>query len=238
MWIRLMGMIGALLLMSTLAEAADTAKVFGSVQSARGPVAGAFVIISQELPDLQKEKLATNWKPFVATAKTGSDGAYGFDAVPVGTFSICAQVPGSDLINGCQWSEGVVRVKVAAAGSATAAPITLTQGYLVKIKVEDPQGLAAKAEGRTAKPAMRVGVWGPGRFFHEARETKLDSKGREYELLVPYEVVLSVGATSEKLSIASPDGTEASGLGAIDGTIAKGETRQVYRLVVKGNKAK
>lgn len=181
-----------------------TASIQGSVTDAQNnrPVAGAHVTaIRSELP------------PARQTARTGSDGVFQLSGLPAGTYTICAQVPGSLYLDPCKWTAGPANplakpagLVLAAGQKVTGAAVRLAQGSALTVRLEDPgQVLSQKTkDGRV--PHVAAGVWGTNNLFHPAAPSSADKNGVTYTLAIPKDTPLRFQIVSRDLKLSDSAG--------------------------------
>ncbi len=140
----------ALLILLSYSALCQAAKIQGVVIDDSGkPVAGIYAVATAQS--------ATDHSTY--SSVTNSKGEYSFDALPPGKYSICIQSPGGPQLNNCQWAVAT-QATVAAAQTLGNQAITVTQGGLLKIRLDDPKQLIAHTDD------ILIGIYLPSGLFH------------------------------------------------------------------------
>lgn len=193
-------------------------EVRGTVQADGQPVVGAIVSVHRDAP-LAAGESASPFTPYNAFIETGAEGAYAIAGLPEGTYRVCVQAPGTDLINTCQWasqSDQKIPHVTVRSGETVETPLTMEHGYRLRLTVEDQDGNLRKGKngknGLTGlESALAVGVVGDSGFLQSMRAQGDDGTGPVLELVVPYDRNLELVAQSEAFQLAGADGKKAQG---------------------------
>src|ERR1043166_2576528 len=141
---------------------AQGAVPFGQIQGsiftqANQPIPKAIVVVQQQD--------ASAAPAFEASGVAGPDGSFTFSGVPVGTFLICVQVPGSSYLNPCTWSNNPPSVTLTNRLGGNAGRIRMDEGQLLKVKLNDANKLLQTDEGKVPGAKVLIGVFGPNGLF-------------------------------------------------------------------------
>jgi hypothetical protein len=80
----------------------------------------------------------------------------------------------------------VPTVSLSAAQNSVGLTVIVKRGVAVPIRVEDPNQLLAKNEGTIAGAHLLICVASDALVFHEATLVSTDSKGRDYQMVIPF----------------------------------------------------
>lgn len=168
-----------------------TGTMGGLVVIAAGkPVSGA-IVVAGLVPSGGQDVM-----PLASSVKTGADGRFTIAGLPPGMYNICAQLPGSALVDSCQWRSPASTATVSI-GKASAVPtITMETGHLVKARIDDPQGLLLAHEGKTRGAHLLVGVWSNNGLFVPIPVSNSDAGGRDHQVYVPNDADLQLSVFS------------------------------------------
>ena len=194
-----------------------------------------------QLPDLPKSPVSVQTpslgvSPYSAWAQSGPDGSFSIPNLPAGSYRVCAQSPGSELIEPCAW-EAAPKTLAVAAGQAVAAPaIVLYKGYRLQLHIDDPGGLLAKYEGATAAARLFVGVYTPAGLFFPATAAAKTLNAQDHSVLVPYGTPVRIGISSGFFSVGDETGkplAQMPGAGPVI-QVAKGSVAAPVRFTITG----
>lgn len=147
------------------------------------------------------------------SAIAGPDGSFALSGLARGTYRVCADAPGRELLDPCQWDPSPIPVSIGDRPISGLA-LQLKRGATLSIRVDDNTRALAAAE-KTGKGVLLVGVWSAVGVFHPARITSEDASGRTYSLEVPVGVTARVTVTPSSLGLQDTTGrTFAAGSGA------------------------
>ena len=107
---------------------------------------------------------------------------------------------------------------------------------MLRIRVDDPGQLLAEHEGKTVGAHLLLGVGGAASLFHPARVAATDSKGRDYQILIPFDtpVKLVINSARFQLSDAVGQPVARAATAVIPVTVAAGQQAPAIRLTVTG----
>ncbi len=209
--------------------AATVGQITGKVVDAAGrPVGKALVMINL------RPARGAKFTPFSRIATTAADGSFVVRGVPAGTFEICPQATGSDLLPTCIW-EKAPSVTLQAGTSATAPTITMKQGVHLPIRIDDSTGKVAPQD-KAGLPLM-VDITGAGGLLPvPASVIAQDAKGHDRDVLIPYDTPVSIRIFSKAVALADSKGNavdKAAGV-TIPLTVPAGSTPAKLTFTVKG----
>src|SRR5919108_935320 len=81
-----------------------------------------------------------------ASARIFSDGTFSLPPLLDGTYVICAQTPGTQWLNSCEWGGKGATVSIPSGKASSEVAVTLAKGALVTVRVNDPGQLLAANE--------------------------------------------------------------------------------------------
>jgi hypothetical protein len=163
------------------------------------PIAGALVIISRTFKP--KEVVA----PYSQSVKSASDGSFLAQALPPGSYSYCAQVPGDGYLNGCHWGMPMPSVTLSA-GQKLRAAIRVDKGSTLQVRVLDPGHVALQHSHDRKNPPILMGVWDSRGRFLPVHPAGRDGAGFNYELTVPLDTPLTFHIIAAKLKLSDDAG--------------------------------
>jgi len=170
---------------------AQTAAATGSVVDESGqPVAGAritFAKVSYVLP-------GPNGKPrfgpsSATTVITGSDGSFtNIGSLVAGEYNVCAEGPNTAYLGSCEWGGIVTRTQVGQGQNAVGLSLSLQNGVVLNIHLDDPSGRIKSVPSAGARPAYSnfgIGVISDTGFYKVARLVKVGGGGADFTVTVP-----------------------------------------------------
>jgi len=156
--------------------------------------------------------------PVSQTVTAGADGAFAFQGLPAGTYTVCAQAPASGYLNPCEFATVPLKVTLTAGQKSANNTVGMVAGAILHVRVQDPQQLAVPAAsvkaGSPPSPDISVGVWSmgfPGSRFFPARITGTDSTGLDYQVTIPQDTSLALHVSSRHLKLADAAGAVLTG---------------------------
>jgi hypothetical protein len=195
---------------ATLTQGVEAATITGKViDTTNHPIESAIVTIS--------EGAVSKTTPLTfhgASTQTAADGTFSFTNLDAGTYLLCSQVPHGTLIDPCQWTKSPPLAIVASATATATIMLTMNPGYLLPIRVNDPQNLLSANEGKPPGAHLLIGVSG-GYHFDEALVDSADSAGRNVSLLVPLGAPIAVTVQSNFFKLQDGSGNALSRTNAI-----------------------
>ncbi len=138
-------------------------------------------------------------------ASADASGAFALPSLPVGSYAICASVPGLPYLDPCKWSAGPI--VTVAANATTGYTLALTKGVFLKVRIGDPKHLLPQVkDGPLRAGKLIVGVkFGDG-AYQGAQNTSVAANGRDYQMVVPAGLPLQLWLFSRDVAL-----TDASG---------------------------
>jgi hypothetical protein len=178
------------------AQKPSTGAITGWVRGIDGkPLAGVTVLINAR-PDMVHALSAFN-----AAVVTVSDGSFTIKGVPDGTYSLCPHPPNSKVVAPCSW---IVEPRATVTNGQTvlAQPIQFQAAVDFYVRVNDPKGTRAAAEGRVPGAGMMLAVRAPNGRSFPIPLTARDAAGFDHHLAVPAGANLVFTAMSNAFSLA------------------------------------
>lgn len=182
---------------SWCAGAADTGSLAGTVRTSAGePVRAAVTIHDLTTPR------TTGRTPFDRQFASKSDGAFLIESVPPGKYEICVDGPQKAVLDPCVWSPPAPSVTVTEGGSVTGLALTVETGALLRVRVNDREGLLPRIGGSAVHDALSLGVVTRRNRYLNLRMSSSDPAGQDHFIVVPFEeaVTLAVGSSVHALS--------------------------------------
>lgn len=192
------------------------AVVTGTVQTASGSaVSGAFVSLAMVLtPEIaQSGKLPPSL--YYSMTQADAEGRYRFENIPLGQFRLCAQSPGSKLLNPCEWSgeEKSTAIPIVTVSEANvkgktevkATALTMSEGYLFQVRIEDGNGLLKANKHRVAGASVHFWVSGKTGSTPLFPTPKMDPDF-DLSVVLPYDTDLNLSAVTSYFSISDKEG--------------------------------
>lgn len=140
------------------------------------------------------------------TVVADQNGRIGLQSLPAGNYMLCATVPSAAYLDPCIW-EQPISVTVSA-NSTTSQQLVLTKGVLLNVRVNDPLGIL---------PHVKDGIWTPRRLligvvyangaYQGVANTNVDATGRDYQLIIPAGVPLTLRIFSNHVAITDQTGS-------------------------------
>ena len=167
-----------------LSQTATTSRLSGVVNDDSGkPLAGAFVTAIGQ---------STGHATYNTT--TDPNGSYSFSNITPDKYAICVQSPAGARLNNCQWSTPTQLT--AAANQASTQNLTLPQGAILEVLVNDPQKLIARDDD------LLIAVHLPSGAFYPMPVATSNAAMRTYECAVPLRTSLRISVVSRHLQLA------------------------------------
>jgi hypothetical protein len=170
----------------------------------------------------------------VMSRSTSSDpnGAFAALDLPAGEYLLCAEVPAAAYLDPCKWSTSL-KVTVSA-GTLAMPALVLKKGVFLRVRVNDPAGLLPTQVGPMSAGNLIVGVrFGTG-AFHAATIKNIDGRGRDYELVIPAGVPMSLWVFSRHVMLTDSNGSRIDNSGAMIPFQASPGQDQLFTLNVSG----
>ena len=131
---------------------------------------------------------------------TLQNGSYSLTGLAAGSYTICAVLPGTDLMDPCQWGDLPHVVQVPASGGVKDT-LQLLQGATISIHVSDPGMALAVAPPGTSGTRLLMGVWTNRGHFHNAPKVSSNSNSHDYTLIIAPDVDLQLTVNSAGLKV-------------------------------------
>ena len=167
------------------------------------------------------------------TAVTDSSGSFRFAGLEVGTYKLCAQLPGSGWLNPCEWGLNPPVVSLSATQPSATVRFVLNKGAVISIRVNDPGGFLSQNEGRTPGADLLVGVPNDASAFELARKVSENAQGRDLQLVVPFNVAAQLVVRSAFYQVAA-GGVSLSSAGFIPIAVPQGQQPAAITLTIAG----
>src|SRR5258708_14579943 len=167
---------------------------------------------------------------------SGSDGSFRFGLFHPGSYRLVAQAPGPWWVDACEWGLEQQNAALTAAQNSANVTAIMKKGVAVPIRVEDPDQLLSKNEGKTTGAHLLLGVASDAFVFHEAALISSDSTGRNYQIVIPFgsPTKLVVNGGFFLLSGAAGEPLARGKSGSIPITVPAGQQPPVVRMAVTG----
>lgn len=182
-------------------------------------------------------------EPFQASTLTAADGTFGF-SVPQGDFRVCTQLPGSELLDRCLWSEKPPLAAVKTGQRTAMRPIVMRRGQAVSVSLEDPRALLREAKSTRPPVGNRgdevlVGVTALNGMFLPMPVHKRDRTSREHRIFVPRDTPLRISVHSPGLNLADSEGKaiDSSRGHVFNARIANDRSKRRFVFRVTGKRA-
>jgi hypothetical protein len=133
------------------------------------------------------------------------DSSFTFTNLAPGPYRLCVQVPSGGYLDPCHWSPTAPAVTIVAGKSVTGLQLKIAAGSVLKVRLNDPAGIANAAVN--APPPVLMGVQAPNALFVPFLMRATDKNGSDHEVTVPFDVPVKVTVQSAKLNLAKSDGT-------------------------------
>ncbi len=134
-------------------------------------------------------------------AKSAKDGSFALEGLAPGSYVLCAERADIALLNPCLWSATPTSVTITAGATAT-APFTAERGVILRIRLNDPQGLL---RSNPALDDVLVGAKPTTGPPMPARASK-DGAGMLFTLLAPEAKPIEILIQSRKLALEDEKG--------------------------------
>ena len=167
----------------------------GSIVDDRGmPVRGARLVAGR----VAGSKLATIFNPQIAISD--SNGLFTFAKLPSGLYRVCPAVPGSDLLDPCEWFPNPPAVFVQVGQSVKGVWVEMKHGKLLNVRLDDAaQNLKATPQ-TTASHFATVRVIAPN-GIHEMPKVAEDANGQNHTIAIPMGVALKLDVSSPTVNV-------------------------------------
>lgn len=192
--------------------AVTTGEVQGSVVDEAGrPVSNARVLINKALPASSPRPLAPPiiTGPQVTARQADASGRFQAGGLPPGQYVFCAQTTVQGLLDPCHWAATAPTLTVAAGQTITGVKITMANGAVVSIHLDDPKGLLKPVSGVTDFDCQFHAVTTKGHHYN-APITGASVNGRDHAVTIPFGTALSIQVISPHLIVNDSSGKPAA----------------------------
>lgn len=226
--------------------AADTGSLQVTVTNLQGqPIVGATVQYTR----IPKTVMITNTRanarevpaPGEATVHgqmaTDANGALSVPGVPAGSYSLCASAPSAAYLDPCVWQQPIaVAISV---NATTAQTLALSKGVFLNVRVNDPLGLLPQViDGLWTPRKLSLGVVYASGAYQAAQNTSVDAAGRDYQLIVPIGVPLTLRLFSHDVALTEQSGAALDMSGSRIAFQAAAGVDQAFTFTVSGAAAR
>jgi hypothetical protein len=153
-----------------------TGSVSGIVQDGSGNALSRAVVELSAVPAGPGAKFAQ----FKTSVFTNANGSYSVTGLANGVYTICPHLPNSTLLPTCLWQ--AAPTATVSGGAATAPTIRLQPSADLYLRVNDPNGTRAAAEGKVAGAALMLAVRSPNGRLIPIPATATDAAGVDQHL--------------------------------------------------------
>lgn len=164
-------------------EATGSGSISGVVKGSDGSaIAGANVAVHLKLTYPSRFGTPkTDW-----TTTTVSGGTFQLTGLASGSYTVCADVPGSTWLDPCRWNLSLPSVTISSASLHATVTITLTRGAALPVRVNDAAQFLPQHQGKAQGAGLLIGISSPGYIFRMLPILSQDSSGRNYQIVVPF----------------------------------------------------
>jgi hypothetical protein len=205
--------------------------VAGTLQGEDGSQIVGGLLRLQHTSQPRSKRRQTEW-----ASTTGAGGSFRFDRLGEGRYAICVRVPGSQWLDPCEWTGQPVTASLSNARPSATLTIVLKKGAVFTISVDDPARLLPQHEGKTRGANLLLGVLGNRFAFRPARLISRDSRGSNYQAVIPFNVPAKLVVFSSFFRLMDAGGVTLSRAAAthIPITAVAGQQVSTIRLTVTG----
>jgi hypothetical protein len=140
--------------------------------------------------------------PFDLEFATKPDGTFTLANIPAGKYEFCVEAPQENILDPCIWNPaGAPTITVGAADNIANYAITVTTGYMLNIRVNDPGTLLPTTKSGISGDTLSLKVITAANRVLNFRLLSADSQGRNHYLLIPYNQALMVVTESKSLAL-------------------------------------
>jgi hypothetical protein len=205
--------------------------VSGTLTGDDGTLIGGAVVGLTVVPPYPAGRLRqTEWTTF-----SGADGSFQFGQLAIGNYRVCAQVPGSVWLNGCEWGSQPPPLSLTAAQPDANVAVVLNKGAVVPIRLNDPSGVLSQFEGTLPTAQLLIGVSNDAFFFRTAPIVSTDATGRNHQIVIPFGVTVNLIVSSSFFQLSNSAGIALAKTSAsIPITVQPGQQPSLVTLNVTG----
>jgi len=176
-------------------------------------------LVQRDSPKFARQ--TTDW-----AAVSGTGGAFQFVGLTEGSYTLCPRVPNSTWLNPCEWNFPTPTATISRSIPNPNVTITLKVGATVPIRIDDAGQSLEKNEGKTPGAGLLLGVSSPGFFFHTVPLSSKDSNGRNYQIIVPFNIQLTLVLHSAFYHVNDANG----------GALSRSSSTKIPLLIATGQK--
>ncbi|MDQ2945864.1 MAG: hypothetical protein M3Y27_07980 [Acidobacteriota bacterium] len=180
-----------------------------------------------------------------------------FTSVPAGAYALCGEAlpqvtpPGKSLtlstkigsddrpLDSCAWLDfSSPKITVAAGELRSGVKVTVKQGRLITIRVNDPQKLLPPKKGQNSGNELSLHMAGPSGLARKIPILGEDANGRTHGIVVPYDTPYKLSIQSTTFSLTDQSDRDFSALAplAIQATRLAPEIQYVVNVKAKAAK--
>ncbi|MEO8128444.1 MAG: carboxypeptidase-like regulatory domain-containing protein [Bryobacteraceae bacterium] len=195
------------------------------------PIVGAIVSLHRAQSNPSGRPRKTEW-----FAISGQRGAFRFDDVYEGQYSLCAQAPGGPWLDPCEWDLKPTMALLSDAQRSVAVTMIMKMGAVVPIRIDDAGRLLSAHEGKTPGAHLLLAVSNDPLIFHPALLISRDATGSNHQIVVPFDTPVKLVAFSSFFRLTDGAGLELAKAEATKIAITVPSTKKpdTIRLVVTG----
>jgi|SRR5579872_1283893 len=182
-------------------SAQSTGTITGAVQTADGKGVSQALVIINVIP-----VAGGKTQPFNTKATTAANGTFSATGIPAGTFMVCPQLPGSDLLAPCTWNTTPPTITLSQGQALNMPPIQLQKGVHYPIHFDDPVGVGAATSATVKGAHVFVGIKSPSGQIVPTWVTTTDSTGFDHDIVVPPNANLTLTVFSKVFAISDDTG--------------------------------
>jgi hypothetical protein len=172
---------------------------------------------------------------------TDAQGKFSLTVPDTATYSVCVGSWSDSLLNSCEWSLAQSLVPIAAGQQTASITLTLRTGAMLRIRLNDPQGLLPSPTAVTSgtvsssAPSVRFGLWSSDGRYHAAIQVSSDSMGQNHQVLLPLNAALNFSVQATGIQVLDQSGNPlpvaapSIGFQSAPGNIAQGLYYQVAK---------
>ncbi len=135
------------------------------------------------------------------TMKSGLGGAFQFNSLSNGQYSLCVQALGTVWLDPCEWRTPVTTVQLSSSQRSASVTVKLKKGVAIPIRIDDPAQLLTAHEGKTAGAHLLIGIINPSFAFRPAIVVSNDISGRNHQVVIPFDKTVNLLVSSSFFQI-------------------------------------
>jgi hypothetical protein len=194
------------------------------------PISGAIVGLTVVPPYPAGRVRQTAW-----TTISAVDGSFQFVQLNTGNYRVCAQVPASVWLNGCEWGSQPPPLSLTTDEPSANVAVVLNKGAVVPIRLSDPSGLLSQYEGKLPTAQLLIGISNDASFFRTATTVSTDATGRNQQIMIPFGVTVNLIVCSSFFQLSDSAGAALAKTSAsIPITVQPGQPPSPVTLIVTG----